>query len=104
MDMHHEPHGEQRRRQIDYRNRDEGRDQKSGDINGPGVAFAYCRDLAGRPKAERCQIKIYAAQQPRRREKEYDRAEAHEYQERRRANVHQNREQSRPAALDKRAP
>ncbi len=102
--MHHERRGEERRRQIDERDRDKGGDQQSAGIDRRGVAFAQRLGFVGRPKAHGGELEIFAAEKPGGGEKKDDDAESGEQQERRGAKIDQDREQRGLAAFEDRPP
>ncbi len=90
--MHHQRHGEQRRRQIDDRDRNEGGNEQAADIDRRGIAFAQRLGLGRRPEAHGGELEIFAAENIGGGEEEDHRAEAGEQQERRGAQIDHDRQ------------
>ena len=92
-------HGEQRRRQVDDRDRDESGDQESAGVDRAGVAFAERFGFRRRPKAHGGEIEIFTPEQPGGGEKEDHGAEACEEKERHGNDIDCDREQRSLAAF-----
>src|SRR5271155_2858269 len=97
--MHHQRHGEQRRRQIDDRDRDEGRDEQAAYVNRHGVALAQRLGFGRRPETHGGQLEIFAPENVGGGEKEDHHAKTGKQQKRHRAEIDDDRQQRRLATF-----
>ena len=92
MHVNHERHAEQRRRQIDDRDRDKGGDDKSRREHGRGVVLAHRLGLRRRTKSHRREFEIFPSQKPCRGDEEDDEARAGEQYEGQRDQIDEDRQ------------
>ena len=104
MDVDHQRHRKQRRRQVDDRNRYEHGDQQAANVDRRGVALAQRFRFTRRVKAHGGKFEINAAEEPCGGEKVDHRTQAYEQQKHDRAEIDHDGKECRFAALDHRKP
>jgi hypothetical protein len=101
--MHHHRHREQRRGEVDDRDRDEHRDQQAGDKNLAAIGAAHRLGFVGWAKAHRRQEEIFPAEQIGIGEEQDDEADPGNEQQRHRDEIDHDGEQRGVDAFGQRA-